>query len=91
MRFLTFDSRQEFLDALQDADLICDELSIVVKYGQPLPPDLVPQDHHWVPLYDTHTCERHIQRLLSENIRLQKELTSVKSRLLLLITNQIPA
>jgi hypothetical protein len=91
MKFLTFKSHQEFLDALQNSDLICDELGIIVKYDQSLPPDLVPQNYHWVPFYNTHTCEHHIQRLLSENIRLRTELNSVKSRLLLLLTHQIPA
>jgi hypothetical protein len=91
MKFLTFKSRQEFLDALHGADLICDELGIIIKYGQSLPSDLVPQNYHWVPFYDTHTCEHHIQRLLLENIRLRTELNSVKARLLLLLTHQIPA
>jgi hypothetical protein len=91
MKFLTFKSRQEFLDALHGADLICDELGIVAKHGQSLPSDLIPENHHWVPFYYTSTCEQHIQHFLSENTRLRTELNSVKARLLLLLTHQIPA
>jgi hypothetical protein len=90
MRFLTFHNRQDFYNALQSADLISDELGLIIKYGQQLPADLIPEDHHWVPFYDTHTCDQHLQRLLDDNRKLRDRLATTNSRLLAFLTNQQP-